>query len=475
MFSWIPIHHEAAQRLLDFRDRQPELIALLRDIENAGIEMISLMDQDAQGNQMPLTMMDPWTFFAVFNRGIKESTRTAAWTELKKRWNLTSAVPSDFVGLPVANNQRSWSFPYAYWLPRGSDKTDWSSKTKKQRDPDHISTLWSLFADVMQRGDGSFEPALFDKCLSLFLVQMKSLTMGLFWFKPKVCFPCDAKSQAKAAKIDVHLTGTIAASYIEWCSGLRAKGITDIPMFSYEAHLEAQGSDASAFYPLPQPTFDKLWTVFAESCPDFVNFAQPGMKFANHELDYKHKALKRFVTEREQLDQLLSQGQGLEALKMLQRSLTTNIVNPNSWRNMFGTTDTQTTAVIRALVDVVEDNDPDWQQFFTVFDQQKVVPAWDALCQVLWALDPTRFSPIKIRLFRQFAEYCGKALPKGKPAADTLPAVLKMGEAFREKLMPWQPRDMTDVQSWIWHTLSLVLPSEGGDEPAPEPAKETLI
>jgi hypothetical protein len=110
----------------------------------------------------------------------------------------------------------------------------------------------------MQRSDGSFDPALFDRCLSLFLIELKSLTMGLFWFKPKVFIPADAKSQEKALKMGVAVPESSAADYLRWSSELRAKGVSDVPAFSRDAHLESQGADAAATYPLEQSTFDEL-------------------------------------------------------------------------------------------------------------------------------------------------------------------------------------------------------------------------
>lgn len=40
--TWIPIHREAAAKLLEFQDRQNELIELLRKMEEDGLTVISL-------------------------------------------------------------------------------------------------------------------------------------------------------------------------------------------------------------------------------------------------------------------------------------------------------------------------------------------------------------------------------------------------------------------------------------------------
>lgn len=472
MFTWMPIHEETARRLLDFKDKQEELVAIQRDMAATGIGSLKYTDIDERGNEMPLTVMDPWTFFAGFNRGITNANRIAGWALLKKRWSLASPVPADFEGLPVANNQRAWSFPYAHWLPYKMRATPdaWASDRVKHRDPQHLPTLWAFFEQLM---NAELDVGLMDRCLHLWGLRLPSLTMGLFWFQPTRFFPCEGKSQQKAARMGVTLSTEDADGYVKWCADLRAKGVTDIPVFSRDAHYEAQGSDALSSYPLSQASFEELAQLFAEDCPDFVSFAQPGERFAADELRLKHRMLERFAREKPQLEQLIQSGQGLEALKVLQRNLTGNMVSPYAWKNTFGDTDERAAATLEAYWKVATEDEPDWAAFFHACHEAKTTaPNWDALGQVLWALDPQRFFPIKISVLRELADYCGQALPGGRPAADTLPAVLKFGEAFRAKLAPWQPRDMTDVQSWMWHVNGLgeFEDEEGENQEPPESA-----
>jgi hypothetical protein len=48
--TWIPIHREAAEKLLTFKDRQGDLIKLLREMEREGLKVISLKDQNPKGH-----------------------------------------------------------------------------------------------------------------------------------------------------------------------------------------------------------------------------------------------------------------------------------------------------------------------------------------------------------------------------------------------------------------------------------------
>src|SRR5579884_779228 len=106
MFSWIPIHIEAAQKLLKLDGTQ--LIGALRAMESQGLTVISLEDRNASGESMPLTEVDPFTFFASFNRGITDRKRQDNWAFLKQHWDLSADVPADFTGIPTVFNRASW-------------------------------------------------------------------------------------------------------------------------------------------------------------------------------------------------------------------------------------------------------------------------------------------------------------------------------------------------------------------------------
>jgi 5-methylcytosine-specific restriction protein B len=111
-FTWIKIYKEIAAKLREYRDKQQELVSILTDMQKRGLPTISLMDKNAQGNQIPLSEIDPFTFFANFNRGIKTETRIEILKMLKDFWGLTSSIPGDFSGIPVVSNQQAWFIAY---------------------------------------------------------------------------------------------------------------------------------------------------------------------------------------------------------------------------------------------------------------------------------------------------------------------------------------------------------------------------
>jgi len=99
MFSWIPIHREAIHRILEYRQNQNELLAILREMEQQGLKVISLQDEGANGQTIPLAEIDPFSFLATFNRGVTDNNRRDNWAFLKSRWDLKAAAPTDFMGM----------------------------------------------------------------------------------------------------------------------------------------------------------------------------------------------------------------------------------------------------------------------------------------------------------------------------------------------------------------------------------------
>src|SRR5262249_33301513 len=111
-FTWIPFYEQLADRFVAFRDRQRGVLALLTDLKASGRPRSVLEDKDESGARMPLAEIDPFTFFGTFNRGITEDARIRMLERLKNVFGVPADVPSDFSGVPVLNNQKSWFFAY---------------------------------------------------------------------------------------------------------------------------------------------------------------------------------------------------------------------------------------------------------------------------------------------------------------------------------------------------------------------------
>ena len=174
-FTWINIYQELADELKGWEPRQQELIAILEDLRAKGRPIISLLDRDSEGNQIPFEEIDPFTFFGVFNRGITDENRRAILADLKETFDLGSPVPQDFTGIPVLDNRSSWFFAWKY-----------------QRTPDDVPRLWRVFRLALGENpleDEDFWRA-FDDALQVKRVNI-NLTMGLFWIRPHTFLSLD--------------------------------------------------------------------------------------------------------------------------------------------------------------------------------------------------------------------------------------------------------------------------------------------
>lgn len=167
IFSWMPIYRELAEKLLGWRDRQPKLIEILKEAEAAGCPIGNLNDQDEKGRRFPLKVIDPFTFYATFNRRIRDDNRIGILRVVKERIGLASPLPTDFKGLPIMHPQKSWFFSF-----------------EKDREKDAIDTLWDFAEAIVKQQPKALPPDLFGRCLGIRMVGVANLTMGMFWMRP---------------------------------------------------------------------------------------------------------------------------------------------------------------------------------------------------------------------------------------------------------------------------------------------------
>lgn len=197
-FTWTDIYQELATTLLAWESRQTELITFLDDLHTQGYIVSSVQDKNRDGERFLLTEMDPFTFFGVFNRQIKDENRLAILAQIKKHFQLQSPLPADFLGIPVVNNQSSWFFAY-----------------HASRKPNDIPHLWHLFRLALQDAplqNPQFRQA-FNEALTIRRVNI-NLTMGLFWIRPQTFLGLDKQNRAYLG-IELPKGGLTAEFYAE--------------------------------------------------------------------------------------------------------------------------------------------------------------------------------------------------------------------------------------------------------------------
>lgn len=118
--------------------------------------------------------IDPFSVFAIFNRSTSWENRTKLLTHFKKKFRLTSTIPSDFNGIPTVDARRSFFF-------------SWKSDNSKV-----IHDLWQLFEKVISDHDIS---EAFDQVLENGMPKY-SLTMCLFWICPEKYLALDSRNRS---------------------------------------------------------------------------------------------------------------------------------------------------------------------------------------------------------------------------------------------------------------------------------------
>jgi len=245
-FSWIPFYEELATLLLPYRTRQRELIAFLDGLGRKGLKMMPLNDRDEGGRRFLLQEIDPFTFFAAFNRGLTNENRVAILREVHDFFGCKAAVPTDFDGIPVMNNQKSWFIRYA--------------SNRKGAD---VETLWGVLAAALASPDPLSSPEFgkaFDQAMQIAGVNF-NLTMALYWVRPRIFLNLDSRMRAHfhIAEPDAGLSFSL---YAELIREFRKEHQRPFPELSREAWLATDtGADSQA--PSRESSEVNYWLVGA--------------------------------------------------------------------------------------------------------------------------------------------------------------------------------------------------------------------
>ena len=167
-FTWIPTYKAIARKLSQYKDRQPELIEVLKKI---GITRFN--DYNEDGSIKPLTEIDPFTFFSYLNK-YNDKHRIAYLKRLHEEWHLECPEPSDVAGLPTSHPMKVWLFPYA-----------------KDRRPDDIPMLWELFGQTL---DHTIQEDTLQRVLGINSVGKRKLSISWFYTDPEYYLPLDSQT-----------------------------------------------------------------------------------------------------------------------------------------------------------------------------------------------------------------------------------------------------------------------------------------
>lgn len=161
-FTWVPVHRKIVDWLQGKGRTQQEMISLLKNLGITGFKDIA-----ENNKEIELTEIDPFTFFCYLYKHGSEK-RLLLLGELCKQLKI-SPLPSDDHGIPSANAQKVWLFPW-----------------KHRRKNNEIPRLWRFF-DAAVRGTITSED--FEDVRTIKNAGKVKLTEGLFYVDPEKYLP----------------------------------------------------------------------------------------------------------------------------------------------------------------------------------------------------------------------------------------------------------------------------------------------
>lgn len=220
-YTWIPFYKELAQKLFRFSRNRTPLINWIYDNLDGNIGHL----KDApDGRRVP--DIDPFTVYAIFNRGITLEKRIDICNKFKDYLDISASTPQDFDGVPVMNTKQSNFIAFA----------------DKRKDGD-IDRLWNVFEVAVLGKDIENE---YNALEGQYLIKY-NLTFALFWIRPDKYLPLDSRSQTLLFSLGITFDNKKFLRYQEYknvMNRLNAKmrkeslGYTNYAEFSYVAFMK---------------------------------------------------------------------------------------------------------------------------------------------------------------------------------------------------------------------------------------------
>lgn len=177
-FTWIKFYMELADKLLEYKNNRTTLIEKIKEVHNIIGMKLPTLEKDNN-----IVDVDPFTIFALFNKGIKNSNRIQLLEGFKTIFNIAAEVPEEFDGIPVVNNMKATFYYF-----------------EGDREQHDIDNLWELFEYAMNLSAKANDETK-DKFASTFDIVIKqkgvswNITMGLYWVRPYTFINLDARNR----------------------------------------------------------------------------------------------------------------------------------------------------------------------------------------------------------------------------------------------------------------------------------------
>ncbi len=440
-FNWIPAYKELATRVLEFEHRQGDLLSILHGLQADGLPVISLMDKGAGDEQVPLQEIDPFTFFASFNRQSTDTHRLQILTRLKSELDLQLPTPRSIEGIPVASALASWFFPF-----------------KKDRKADDIPALWELAKSSIRGGIDQIDPKVFDRCLQIYKVGLPKLTVGLFWLLPDEALPFDKNTRAYLASKGIHLRENNYASYMELLHETRGLGKSPA-----EISLIApkHKNDPPTKMKIPEEAIRQIEELMTAAYPDWASFRDP--RFEEQEIDYKQAAIElaRQELSKGALEHHLANADGDQQIITKLRSVAqaTNLLyltqpSKGDIALLYETAKEFQGELCREVFSLLhgEGDSPDRLDRFVAWQTNRgLKPKWTFPTYYLFLLRPDQDIFVKPAATKKVISHLGLELDLSPPPTGAAyRRLLAISKGLIQSLEDRGARDMLDIQSMIW-------------------------
>lgn len=220
-YTWIPFYKEFAQKLSRFsRNRTPLVNWIYDNLQG----YINHLKDAPDGRRVP--DVDPFTVYAIFNRGITDERRIDICNKFKIFLDISASVPQDFDGIPVMNAKQSNFMAF-----------------EDRREEGDLERLWSVFEGAVLGKDIEKE---YNALENQYLIKY-NLTCALFWIRPDNYLPLDSRSQTMLFSLGITFDNKKFLRYQEYKDVMRrlkekmrkeSLGYTNYAEFSYAAYMK---------------------------------------------------------------------------------------------------------------------------------------------------------------------------------------------------------------------------------------------
>lgn len=176
-YVWMKWYMEFADKLLPFKNDRDSLIEkMMKAYLTTGLDVPTL-DTDKE-----LIDIDPFTIFAIFNKGLTWANRELIIRAFAEEFGVVSEVPDNFDAIPIVNNLGATFYQF-----------------KEKRGPNDINNIWELFYYALKLADGDSSARnefihYYNQVKELKGIKW-NLTMALFWIRPNFFLSLDATNR----------------------------------------------------------------------------------------------------------------------------------------------------------------------------------------------------------------------------------------------------------------------------------------